>query len=110
MSEYNYGYETAPVKKPASKSTGIVSFIMGLLSVICPWSAFISIIMSIIGIVLSAKASKDGDTSGFVKAGRILSIVGLILSILAIILVICYIVFMAILGVGIGMAEANFHF
>lgn len=110
MSEYNYTNQTAPAGKPVSKSSGIVSFIMGLLSVICPWSFFVAIIMSIVGLVLSTKAAKDGDTSGFVKAGRILSIVGLILSLLAILLIICYLIFCVILGIGLGIAEANFHF
>lgn len=110
MSEYNYGYESVPADKPVSKSTGIVSFIMGLLSVVCPWSILIAIIMGIVGLVLSSKASKAGDTSGFVKAGRILSIIGLILSVLAIVILVVYFILMFALGIGIGLMENSVYF
>lgn len=58
----------------------LVSFILGILSLVLAWVYGSGVVTSIIGIVLADKAKKGGETDGFVKAGMTLSIIALCIS------------------------------
>ena len=73
---------TLQSQETPAKGLGIASLILGILSVSCCYF----IIPSILGLIFSLNAKKQGNQTGVVKAGMILSIIGLVLGILFIIL------------------------
>lgn len=69
--------ENAPGKVAA-----IASLACGIISVVLPWfgySALLSVVLGIVGLVLAGNAKKAGFTSGIRTAGYVLSLIGLIL-------------------------------
>ena len=63
------------------KTQGIVSMVCGLVSIFGSYSFGVGIIIAIVGLVMSKKATDAGYQGTPVKVGKITSIIGLILSI-----------------------------
>ena len=63
----------------------LICSIVGLIFCFFGYSAIVSIILGIVGIVLSSKAKKVGNDEGIRKIGFILSIIAVIAGIIAII-------------------------
>jgi|GEM_PF-2037448 len=91
MSENFYPGESARKKS-------IISLVCGIGSIALDWGPFIGIILAVVGIILSNKATAQGDTSGFCKAGKITSIIGLILGIISVIIWICFIIYLVFMA------------
>ena len=68
------------------KTQGIVSMVCGLVSIFGSYSFGVTIVVAIVGLVMSKKATEAGYQGTPVKVGKITSIIGLILSILGLIL------------------------
>jgi hypothetical protein len=107
--QYDYTYaQYEPQPAPVSKKNGIISMILGIASLVGFESGILSLVCAIIGLVMSKKAAAAGDTSGFAKAGKITSTVGLILSIVAIAaIVIAVIVWIIVLLTAGGAAYSQ---
>lgn len=70
----NYGQQPG-------KGAAIASLVLGIIAIVLWWfgySSFISLILSIIGLVLASNAKKAGYTGGIRTAGFVLSLIGLI--------------------------------
>jgi hypothetical protein len=66
------------------------SLVLGIISVVCwffGWSSVVSVILGIIGLVMASKSKKAGFTGGIRTAGFVLSLIGLVGG--AIVLVAC---------------------
>lgn len=70
-----------PIKIEHGKA--VASLVLGICSCVC-WffgvGAILGVILGIIGLVLSRKATAAGNAEGINKAGFILSIIGLVVS------------------------------
>jgi hypothetical protein len=63
------------------KGKATASLVLGIISVVCwffGYSAIISVILGVIGLILAGKARKEGFEGGTRTAGFILSLIGLI--------------------------------
>lgn len=63
------------------KSQATASLVLGIVAVVCwflGYSAILSVVCGIIGLMLAGKAKKDGFEGGVRSAGYILSLIGLI--------------------------------
>lgn len=79
------------VQKEKSGAKGVVSFILGILSILCSCVVVFSLPLSITGLVLGVKSKVK---NGFSKAGTILSGIGLGLSIIILVII------LILLGMG----------
>lgn len=68
------GQQPGSGKATASLVLGIIGIVFWFFG----WGVIISLIFGIIGIILSASAKKDGNTSGINTAGFVLSLISLI--------------------------------
>lgn len=79
-----------------SKKNSITAMATGIASVVCGasggWGGFYTIAVAVAGLVCAIvsmnfqkKANEAGEVNGFLKAGKITSIIGLIFSILALV-------------------------
>ncbi|MGI6731993.1 MAG: hypothetical protein ACOX5F_08930 [Anaerovoracaceae bacterium] len=67
--------------KVPGESAATISLVLGIISVLCwffGYSSIISIVLGIIGLVQSSNSKKAGFNGGTRKAGFILSLIGLI--------------------------------
>lgn len=67
--------------KIPGKGKAIACLVLGIIAVVLwffGWSAIISIICGIVGLILASSAKKDGFVGGVRTAGFILSLIGLI--------------------------------
>ena len=67
----------------AEHGKAVAALVLGICSCVCCFfgiGAIAGVVLGIVGIVLSKKASNAGNTEGINKAGFILSIIGLCLS------------------------------
>lgn len=67
----------------AEHGKAVAALVLGICSCVCCFfgvGAIIGVVLGIVGIVLSKKATNAGNTEGINKAGFILSIIGLCLS------------------------------
>lgn len=74
-----------PVVVPG-KNKAVASLVLGILSIVFIWggfSAFVSLILSVIGLILASSAKKDGFDEGIRTAGFVTSLIGLIGGLLA---------------------------
>lgn len=75
MEENGYQYNTP------GKGQAIASLIVGVISVVCwffGYSAILSVILGIVGLILAGNSKKAGYYGGMRTAGFILSLIGLI--------------------------------
>jgi hypothetical protein len=95
MSEnYNENYNE---NNTTGKNNSTASMVLGIISVVCwffGYSAILSIILGIIGLVLAINTKKAGYDNGMRKAGFVLSIIGIVGG--ALVFIACF----AILGIG----------
>lgn len=73
--------DATPMEEIPGKKAGTTSMILGIISVVCwffGWSALVSIILGIIGLVQAKKSKEAGYEGGDRTAGFVLSIIGLI--------------------------------
>ena len=84
MSE-NENYQQTPSPAPDGKVPGkgaaTASLVIGIIGVVCwffGYSAIVSVILGIIGLVLSGNAKKAGFEGGIRTAGAVLSLIALI--------------------------------
>jgi len=70
------------------KGYALASLILGIASLVFCWFYGTSVISGIIGIVMANKANAAGFIGGQSKAGKIMSIIGMILGIIFLILII----------------------
>lgn len=85
-----------------SNGIAIGALVCGILGVIFAFVfAWVGLILSIVGLILSVKTKKDGITGGAVTAGMVCSIIGLVLSIIMVIVAIACAA--TILGLGAAM-------
>lgn len=82
--------------KPASKGLSIAALVCGILGLIGGWFPvvqYFTLVLSILGIVLGAKAKKaavaNGEPTGMATAGLVLGIISVALTILAIVCTVC---------------------
>lgn len=76
MDEMNKTPEVIPGKGQAT-----ASMVLGIIAVVLWWfgySAIISVVLGIIGLILASKSKKAGFEGGIRKAGFVLSLIGLI--------------------------------
>lgn len=71
----------------SGKGAGIAALVLGIVSCVFAWVAYVSIlalILSIVGLILAVKGKKtapaNADYRGIITAGLVLSIIGLVLS------------------------------
>ena len=65
----------------SGKGAATASLVLGILAVVCwffGYSAILSVVFGLIGIITSSNASKQGYTGGLQTAGFVLSLIGLI--------------------------------
>ena len=87
--QYQYQNSYTPTPDPsAGRGHALASLILGIASLVFCWFYGTSIISGIIGIVQSNKAAAAGNISGMRKAGKVMSIIGMILGIIFLILII----------------------
>lgn len=63
------------------KGAATASLVLGIIAVVCwffGWSSIVSVVLGIIGLVLSVNSKKAGFTGGTRTAGFVLSLIGLI--------------------------------
>ncbi len=63
------------------QGAAVASLVLGIIAVVCwffGWSAIVSVVLGIIGLVLAGSSKKEGFTGGIRTAGFVLSLVGLI--------------------------------
>lgn len=75
-----------PVVVPG-KNKAVASLVLGILSIVFIWggfSGFVSLILSVIGLILASSAKKDGFDEGIRTAGFVTSLIGLIGGFLAV--------------------------
>ena len=75
-----------PVVVPG-KNKAVASLVLGILSIVFIWggfSGFVSLILSVIGLILASSAKKDGFDEGIRTAGFVTSLIGLIGGLLAV--------------------------
>ncbi|MBR2562126.1 MAG: hypothetical protein IKE31_08270 [Eubacterium sp.] len=97
--QYGQQYAQQPYygQQPVKSGKSTAALVLGIIALIGGFLIpFVGLICGIIGIVMAGKARREGDTSGAVKAGRILSIIGLVLSLIVI-----------VIGVVMGVALVN---
>lgn len=88
----------------AEHGKAVAALVLGICSCVCcffGFGAIIGVVLGIVGIVLSKKATAAGNTESINKAGFILSVIGLCLS--GIIFVIAMITIGALAGTGAMM-------
>lgn len=76
MDEMNNTPEVIPGKGQAT-----ASLVLGIIAVVLWWfgySALVSVVLGIIGLILASKSKKAGFNGGIRKAGFVLSLIGLI--------------------------------
>ena len=78
------------------KTQGIVSMVCGLVSIFGSYSYGVGVVIAIVGLVMSKKATEAGYTGTPAKVGKITSIIGLILSII-----------MLVVGIILAVAAAS---
>ena len=91
------------IQKLPGRNEATISLVLGIISGLCwfaGYSAILSVILGIIGLVLAGKSKKLGNNSGVRTAGFVLSLVGLIGG--AVIFLAC----VALVGLGIIVAAA----
>lgn len=69
-----------PEKIPG-KGQATASLVLGIIAVVCwffGYSAIVSVVLGVIGIILAGKAKKEGFVGGIQSAGFVLSLIGLI--------------------------------
>ncbi len=67
--------------KIPGKSEATASLVLGIIAVVCwffGYSAFLSVVLGIVGIVLASNSKKAGYNDGIRTAGFVLSLIGLI--------------------------------
>ncbi|WP_181347207.1 DUF4190 domain-containing protein [Thalassobacillus sp. CUG 92003] len=74
------------IEKTASNSHSTTPLTLGILSIVIP---FIGLVLGVIGVVVSRKASKEASNS-FVTIGLICSVVGIVVQLFAILGFISY--------------------
>ena len=111
MSEYNYNQQyqppyppPAPQNSSAGRGQAITSMVLGILSICGSYTCIVSLVLAIVGLVMSNKAAALGNTSAFCKAGRITSTIGLVLSIVAIVVVVLYVFIVFVIGIGASLS------
>lgn len=65
----------------SGKGAATASLVFGIIAVVCwffGYSSILSVILGIVGIILSGSASKQGYDGGLQTAGFVLSLIGLI--------------------------------
>lgn len=82
-------------KKEAGKGLAVASLVIGILAIVFwfafGWGTILSIILGIIGIVLSSLSRKKGNTGGMKTAGLVLSIIATVIgSVIFLSCVACY--------------------
>lgn len=63
------------------KSAATASMVLGIISIVCwffGWSLIASVVLGIVGLILSSNAKKAGFVGGMQTAGFVLSLIGLI--------------------------------
>ena len=63
------------------QGAAVASLVLGIIAVVCwffGWSALVSVVLGIIGLVLAGSSKKAGFTGGVRTAGFVLSLIGLI--------------------------------
>jgi hypothetical protein len=81
-----YQVPNYPVVVPG-KNKAVASLVLGILSIVFIWggfSGFVSLILSVIGLILASSAKKDGFDEGIRTAGFVTSLIGLIGGLLAV--------------------------
>ncbi len=81
-----YQVPNYPVVVPG-KNKAVASLVLGILSIVFIWggfSGFVSVILSVIGLILASSAKKDGFDEGIRTAGFVTSLIGLIGGLLAV--------------------------
>lgn len=74
------------VPSPAAKSAGIAPLILGVASILLCFVPIASTIMGVAAIILAFRATRRGEYSGTLTAGKVTGIIGTVLSVLALIL------------------------
>lgn len=80
-----YQVPNYPVVVPG-KNKAVASLVLGILSIVFIWggfSGFVSLILSVIGLILASSAKKDGFDEGIRTAGFVTCLIGLIGGLLA---------------------------
>jgi len=75
----NRSYSSSPVEP--GKNLAIASLVLGIISVVLWWfgySAIVSVVLSIVGLVLAGNSKKAGYTGGMRTAGFVLNLIALI--------------------------------
>ena len=91
--------EAAPEKK--TDALAIVALVAGILSIVLACcTTYFGAIPAIAGIICAIISKKKNGKSGMATAGLICSIVGIVI-------VVLWIVFVVVLGVGVGMAALS---
>ncbi len=83
--------EAAPVEKKSTKGKvfGIISFVLGIFSLVMSWAVIWNIFTlagSIVGMIFGGISKKNRPDFGLGKTGKVLSVIALILSIISIII------------------------
>lgn len=80
--DYNNGSGNySPNDNIPGKSAATASLVLGIISVVCwfaGYSSIISIVLGIVGLILASNSKKMGYVSGVRTAGFVLSLIGLI--------------------------------
>jgi len=74
-------YNVQPNGNVPGKGKATASLVLGIIAVVCWWfgySALVSVILGVVGLILAAQAKKEGFEGGARKAGFVLSLIGLI--------------------------------
>lgn len=109
--EYNYTPPTQPPQNdPPGKSNATASLVLGIVSVVLwffGYSAIVSVILGIIGLIQASKAKELGYEDTTRTAGFVLSLIGLIGGALAFVACVACVGLVASSGVAAGSLYAS---
>ncbi len=97
--QYQQQYQQPYAQDEPGRGDAIASMVLGIIAILCwffGWSAIVSVILAVVGLVLATNAKKKGYTGGMQTAGFVLCIVSLFGAILI------FIACMACAGVGLA--------
>lgn len=101
--EYSQPYQpypqySSPINQNKPSGMAIASMVLGICSIVFCAGVITGLICAILAIVFASKAAKQapggdlGPSRGFIKAGKICGIIGLVLSILFIVIWVLYVI------------------
>lgn len=87
-----YGQQGGYIPQGTAKNRGIAGMVLGIASIVLAWPVWILALPSaIVGLVLSGKSLKEGPYN-IAKAGRVLSIIGIVFCAIWLAIIIIYVV------------------